>query len=278
MIRIIIALYFDIIRVTPSPVELLTDSALFLVFGTLLIMGLRRANFQSINPIFGLLIIVMLALNFIEFNGVNGLARFNYYSGFFVIVLLYSGSRLIYLLIFQFALLVAATLVTYYQVPWISFLMVNLPLEPTDFLFALGALGLLSFYLKGITMDETRKYEALSDTLQVKVEEEREMYETLTKQGLALQQAQQQLEQEVKRRSKSLEAQQQAIEEYIHLNTRVMKEPIQQLNQTLAALETKDNLSEMLKASGEELRTVFEQITKTLESEEELTRSKIRLR
>jgi hypothetical protein len=151
-LRLFLALYVDTTRAEPNSTEILTDVTLLLVFGSLLVLGLRQANFQSVHPLFGFLIIFLLGLNFIEFEGVKGTSRFNYYSGIYVIVLIYSGRWLYGLLAFQFLFLVFLSASLFLELPWARQFFLDFQPEPTDFLFALLALGLLSFYLKNITL------------------------------------------------------------------------------------------------------------------------------
>lgn len=274
--RIAIALYLDSVRSQPSLLEIGTDFVLFLVFVGLFWLGYRKANIQSVHPLFGVLLIAMLALNFVEFGGVEGEARFNYYSGIYIIVLLYSGVRLYTFLIIQFLIAASICWSIFFNHQWTKIFTIDAEATPLDFVFALVALGFLSAYLKSITLREIDGVESLNLKLHDSVEEARRVNQELTTQGQALQEAQERMEAEVQKRSLLLEQNQMAIEAYIHVNTAVLNDPIQNLHESLQKIPADDQLQTLLKVSGEELQTVFISIKEALEKEEELNRTKIR--
>lgn len=275
-LRLFVALYVDTQRENPSAAELLTDATMLLVFGLLLVLGLRQANFQSVHPLFGLLIIILLGFNFLEFKGVAGTSRFNYYSGIYVVALVYAGRWLYVLLSVQLLFLVFLTFSTLTQASWVQFFYLDFEPDPTDFLFALVALGFLSFYLKGITLREVDKFEQFSRELNLKVAEAKTVNRSLVEQRLALQQAQEGLEAEVVRRTKTLEAKQLAIENYTRLNTTALQDPVKELGKLMDEFSPTDSMTVMLRVSHQELSVVFNSIKDTLEAQEELHRSKIR--
>lgn len=274
--RIAIALYLDSARPQPNFLEIGTDFVLFLVFAGLLWLGYRKANIQSVHPMFGVLLIAMLALNFVEFGGVEGEARFNYYSGIYIIVLLYSGVRLYTFLIIQFFIAAAICWSIFFNYQWTTIFTIDAEGTPLDFIFALVALGFLSAYLKSITLREIDGVESLNLKLHDSVEEAKRVNKELTTQGQALQEAQERMEAEVQKRSLLLEQNQMAIEAYIHVNTAVLNDPIQKLHESLQKIPADDQLQTLLKISGEELQRVFTSIKDALEKEEELHRTKIR--
>lgn len=275
-LRLIIALGIDLTRPQLNAAEIITDTALFLLFGSLLVLGLRKANFSSVNPIFGFLIIVLLGINFLQFGGIAGAARFNYYCGIFVVILLYSGRWLSALLIVQFIFLLIITFASVFEWGWAKNFFLDLGPDPTDFIFALLTLGLLSFYLKAITLNEVEKFERFSAELNKKVGYARRLNHSLVKQGEDLKRAQVHLEQEIKKRTEALERQKAAIESYIHINTSVLQAPIEELHHSLENISKPDMLQSMLLVSKSELNDVFKSIKATLEAREELNRNKLR--
>ncbi len=276
VIRLVIALYVDSNRPVPNLFELVTDVLLLLVFAGLLLLGLYKADFFTVPLVFGVAVVLLLGMSFVLLNGVNGTSRFNYYSGIYVIVLLYNGRKLSVLLVFQFLLVVFLATCFYLEWPLLTSWVLPIPPDPYDFVFGLLALGLLSYYLKFITLREIETFENVSEELRLRVAEAKKTNHTLVEQGVALQRAQQNLEREVARRAEKLERQQMALDAYNKLNTTSLEAPIAELNELISSFDTQDNFSDMLKASQQELNIVFKTIKENLEATGELDRTKIR--
>lgn len=274
-IRLLIALHFDFLRPELNTAELITDTAMFVLFGSMLALGLRKANFTSIHPLYGIALILLLGLNYLQFGGVLGVSRFNYYCGIFVVILLYSGKNLVVLLILQMGVIAALTFSVVMKAPWVDYFFLDFEPVTTDFVFALLALGLLAFYLKGITLREVKKSEESNEKVRVQVSYAKRMNQTLVKQGQELRKAQKHLEEEVNRRAAQLEQKQHAIETYIHLNTTVLQKPIDDLNKSVEQVSREDTLQSMLLISAHELSEVFGTIKRTLEAREKLDRNKL---
>lgn len=274
-VRLMIALLLDFQRPQWNAAELLTDTSLFLLFGSMLALGLRRANFPSIHPAWGVVLIILLGLNFLQFGGVLGVSRFNYYCGLFVIILLYNQRHLAILLAFQLSFIVALTASTALELPWTKIFFLDFQPDTIDFLFALLALGLLSYYLKGITLLEVEKAQLSNERIRQQVGEAKKMNRLLVQKGKELLGAQQHLEEEVHARAHQLEEKQRAIEKFIHLNTRVLQEPVEELNRSLDQIQTSDPMQAMLLVSVHELNDVFGGIKRTLDASEQLDRKKL---
>jgi hypothetical protein len=60
------------------------------------------------------------------------------------------------------------------------------------------------------------------------------------------------------------------------MNTEVLQEPIKSLNESMAKISNSSPLHAMLVVSHAELNEVLRTITKTLQSQEELNRNKIK--
>ena len=276
IVRLVIALWIDAQRPEPSTRELLTDVGLLLVFGGLLVLGMYKANFTRVPSAFGFLIVLLLGFSFVELNGVSGTSRFNYYSGIYIVGLLFGGRQLLALLSFQMVLIAILAAGLYFQWPWLQQLVLPIGPDPSDFLFALVALGLLSYYLKSMTLREISKFEEVSEELRLRVAEAKRTNQSLVKQGVALQNAQELLAVEVSRRTEALERQQMAIEAYNRLNTTSLGAPISELGQLIERCGRHDHLCEMLIVSQQELSMVFENIKNNLEETGQVDRTKIR--
>jgi hypothetical protein len=147
-VRLIMALGWDFFQEEIQQVETLTDFLLLILFGGLLLFAARNLNFIAVHPLFGVALIALLGLNFLEFGGVQGNSRFNYYAGFFVITLLYTGRPLYLLLILQGIALVGLTAYTSILGGEQAFLYLKSSPKANDFLFILISLGALSFYFE----------------------------------------------------------------------------------------------------------------------------------
>lgn len=274
--RLVLAVILDLLSAEIRMAEVATDSSLLLLFLTLFLYGYKKTTIRTIHPIFGFLFTVLLGINFVQFDGVFGMPRFNYYCGIFVIGLLYNGRWLFANMLFQCLMVGILSFATAFKLDWISPFSLGQSADLTDFIFAVCALSILAFYLKKITLAEIEKYDQLNEQLSKNVRQAKQTNQLLIKKSNELRQAQIQLNQEVKRRTLTLKDQQEAIESYIHLNTTVLLNPVQQLNVELDQLPNNTLLSTMLMASRDELNEVLRSIKNTLESQEKLDRKKIK--
>lgn len=275
ILRLLLALVIDLSRQKVILAELITDFTLLTVFTGLAYVTLTKGNFKSIHPLFGVVLIILLGLNFLQFGGVHGNSRFNFYGGFFFVILLYAGRPLVLLLLFQCLLMIGLSIFTAFSAGGETLFFITNDLDYTDFIFILIVFGALAFYLKALTESEVGRLLSLSGQLNSKVAEAKQLNLDLVEQGRQLQQAQQHLEMEVSKKSAGLIEKQRAIERYIHLNTKAIQIPLSSFDEVIHSIEDADVLDKMLLASHLELKEVVNGIAKTLQSNEQLTRTKI---
>ncbi len=270
------ALVQDFVRAQIAWFEVLIDIAILMVFIMLLVFGLKKTEIKSVHPGFGIAYILLLGFNYIEQGGIHGISLFSYYTGFMVIILLYSGKPMVALISSLSLVLLVTTFATYNPGEEIKSFFLESSTSPINFLFILFLLAVSSFFMKEIIGRETSKYFQLNDELQKKVIEAKALNMELVQQGKALQSAQDHLENEVKLREATLEKQQNSIEAFIRINTQVLQEPVLELSKAVQELPTSGQLETMMHISQQELSQVLKDITQTLEENQHLDRSKIR--
>lgn len=275
VVRMVIALVIDFARVVVHPMEIITDLVLFSLFLGLLLVGVRKMRIKTINPVFGFGLTALLALNFLQFNGLFDNARFNFLLGFYVLGLLYSGKWLLAHLITHSVIGVVISYLNIYRPHTIEFFSLGIAPSPTEFWFAILASAVLMFYLKTITKAEIDKNEQLLGRLAKNVARAQELNEELIRQADALRGAHEQLEREVLKKTEALKRQQESIEQYTLLHTSVLNTPLTELTTAVNGLPDTAPLAPLAKASQYELQAVFEAIRDTLTAREQLIRTKV---
>lgn len=265
----------DLLTPVLSFKEIATDFSIFIAFSTLFFITLRKLTIGSIHPAFGVLMIILLGINFLEFGGITGTNCLNYYSGIYVTVMLYSGRTLYRMLAFQLALVAALIYLITIDHPIYQNVLISVNRDGKgEFIFSLLALSIFAFYLKDITVSEINKHQLKIDELRIKVKESKNLNHRLVSQSDKLNDAQQVLKKEVSRRVEALSLRQEAIEQYIHHNTTTLKDPLQQLSTVVEQFRGDTQLHTLLQVSHAELNQVVTNINKAL-AEESLHRSTI---
>lgn len=272
-LRIGIAIVVDLLRPVITFAELATDVGILIVFISLLFIVNRRSAFKEVHPVFGLLIISLLGVNFLQFGGVQGTNCFNYYTGIYVTVMLFSGLTLYSLLFFQLSFLAGLIYLVYIHHPFYQSLLLFTDTESsTEFIFALLSVSVFTFYLKRITLSEIKKSESKTSELSLKIKESKKLNRQLASQADELKKTQELLKKEVNQRIAALEIRQHAIEQYIHHNTTTLRDPLLLLSSAVTKLEDDSHLCTLLKISNAELNGVITSINQTLQSEASLNR------
>jgi hypothetical protein len=274
IVRIIIALILDLSRPVYSTAELITDSSIFILFLSLLIIAHRKLSFKRVHPIFGILIMLLLGFNFLQFGGIEGTNCFNFYSGIYVIVMLYSGRRLYTLISLQLILLVSLIFLVYINHPFYQSILISINRESSaEFIFSLVSIAVFTFYLKRVTVSEIAMLESKINEVRGKVKESKILNQELITQSKELKQAQKLLKEEVTHRAKAIENQNEAIEQYIHHNTETLRDPLLRLSTAVSEFKGETQLHMLLKLSHAELIQVVTSINQTLQSDAKLNRT-----
>lgn len=275
-LRMVIALVFDLLRPNAFLIEVITDLGFFAAFLFLLVLAKRKLSFQRVHPLFGVIIILLLAINFLEFGGVAGTNGFNYYAGIYVTVMLFSGRTLYTLIGFQLLLLLLLMYLVLSDHPVYQTVLIGIDYAgPIEFIFSALAIAVFTFYLKRVTISEIEKHQQQNQELGAKVAESKRLNQQLVEQAEQLKKAQQELNEEVARRVFILETRKEAIEQYIHHNTTTLKEPLMALSHAVEKLKGNSQLDVLLRLSNAELNQVVSNINAALQSDEQLNRNRV---
>ena len=274
IIRIVVALILDLTKTAYSTSELITDFSIFVLFLSLLIIVSRNHSIRKVHPIFGVLIISLLTINFLQFGGVNGTNCFNFYTGIYVIVMLYADRTMYFLLGFQMALLGFALGFVHFNHPLYNYLHIHTETESgAELVFSLVAIAVFTFYLKRVTILEIAILESKNTEVRAKVRESKTLNHELVEHSKELRKAQKVLKEEVDHRVKALENQNEAIQQYIYHNTDTLTGSLNHLSKAIEQFKGETQLHTLLKLSHVELTQVINGIHQTLQSTEKLNRS-----
>lgn len=275
LLRVLVAIVQDFRNPNINTTELLTDTAILFVFLIICLLALRL-KVTNVPLVFAVVLVLLLAINFLQFGGVRGYTEFNYLIGIVVMVLLYSGRRK-YILVFCMLALLAGMLVSVYSENFIhQLLFIKTQGSPEDFIYSLVSLSILTLYLKYAMDLERDQLLQQQIALRAALDQSRQQQQALQDQKVQVLTAQEKLEQEVVSRTQELENQNISIERYIQYNITELKEPLTRLKQSLEGIKGSDTLTELLRISVSELEGVTKNITHSLEHERTIHKSKIR--
>jgi hypothetical protein len=271
--RMLIALILDFARNPLSIVEIVTDSFLLSIFTWLLVAAKNRKSQKEISPFFGIIASVLILVNYLEFGGAMGNARFNFYAGIFLLVMLYSANRMKYLLVFYFCLMMLINYGFVTQNDFMTQFRIEAAHNLANFTFTLICIAFLTVLLKYVTETQIDQYESLNRQLRSKIKESKKASRKLAKQHKELAHAQELLEQQIKLKTEALESKNQAVENYVKYNTQHLNTHLDNLDSLAGGIKGNETMSILLRASCAELKAVIENITKTLDSEQHLDRT-----
>jgi hypothetical protein len=273
-LRIVIAIIIDLIGPI-RPLELMVDITLLIIFLSVCILLVKKPLIQYLPLIVGVFFAILINLNFANFKGVEGSSKFNFYGGLYLLIMMYEGWRLRFILVFYFLLATFIICANYFSPELLSSLILTDEVQPYDFIFIALAISLFTFYLRGITENANRQLEGLGKTLNEKVREAKKQNADLIKQSAELKAAQNNLENEVSYRTLQLQNKNERIENYIHLNTVKLVEEIGYIRNALTSIQADTQLKQLLKISVSELLDVSAKINDTIKKENRLLREKL---
>jgi hypothetical protein len=272
-IRVAIAVILDLRDIRLA--EITVDVILLLLFISLSYFWFNR-KVTSIHPVIGVVLTLLLALNFVQFGGVTGYTKFNYYAGLYVIIMLFSGWRLYTLVAFHLLVLAVILFIEYINPTFFRTLFISKGYLTIEFWFTLVTLAIFTYYLKYITNRANVKLDALGADLNEKVREAKTINGKLVGQKEELTSMRKNLETEVARRTEELQRRNFSIEEYIHYNSVQLQDPIRGLLEEMQKLEGDTQYKVLLRNSGDELKAVSMIIKDTLFANKPLVRDHIK--
>lgn len=274
-IRVVFAVAIDLGRDVIRPVELATDFLILFMFVSFTYIGYAKSKIENIHFLFGILFTVLAAVNFIQFGGVQGYTKFNYYGILYVLIMMYSGTRLYFIVAFHLLILAGLLYLQYVDFTFFKDLYIGSTDVTTDFWFTLLTLSLFTYYLKDITNAANEKYSALGSELNARVRESKIVNKKLVEQAERLTQMQLNLEAEIQKRTKELQTKNESIEEFIHFNSVKLQAPLSQLISKAENLDGTSSYQTMLKVACNELQLVSGAIQATLMENKPLKRDHI---
>jgi len=262
VLRMILELIMDVVAKSRIH-EVTINIAIFLIIISLLFTSLNK-NFKNIHIVFGILLTLALSILILVFGGIQGYAKFNYFSSLYFIVMVYANYKLIALLAINFVTITSVLIIGILSPPWLESVNFGSSYQRFDFWFTLIMLSAFTIYLKEITIAQGGKLSALNLQMSGQVKESRKLGVMLKVTNLELKQTQIYLEEEVDKRTESLLKKNKSVESFIQLNTTELIEAVDDLLTSMQQLNTPSQYADKLSASGKKLATVVEKIRYSL--------------
>ncbi|HEX5167819.1 MAG TPA: hypothetical protein VFW11_01495 [Cyclobacteriaceae bacterium] len=272
-IRTLFAVVIDLVGDTRTG-EVLVDATILFVLSLLAYLCWEK-SISNISIVFGFAISVLLALNFLQFGGFSGYAKFNYYAGLYIIIMIYSRRELFVTVEFHLILLVTIILIDYLNLPVEQLLFINSTPQVVDFWFTLIVISIFAYHLKRLTDIYSQRLSGLNIDMANRVKEARTLNKLLQEKNNELKLAQQHLEREVSRRSEVFNNKNRSIENFLKVNTSDLVDPIQELVGLIGNVRNESPLSELLRKSATDLETVSGSIREVILSDQPINRKNI---
>ncbi len=275
VLRVGVAVIEDLIR-SIVLVELATDSILLVIFSTLFYIALTRPDFKGIHPVAGILMIIFLSFNFIEFAGVAGNSEFNILSAILGIACLFSGKWMYSLTFIIVGVITALQVIILYNKEFMQSFFLYSSDQYSDFIFSIVSVVAITMLLKQLASSERNKLELKISELNNSVSLAKATNRKLVQKHQELERAKAALELEVEKRTHHLNKQNDAIEKYIYYNTEELRAPLTNLLEAVDSYQGSSALYPLLQISSSELKSVISTINVALTSDQKLDRSKLR--
>jgi len=275
ILRIGIAVVEDLFR-SIVLAEILTDTTLLIIFSTLFYIALTKPTFKGIHPAAGILVILFISFNFVEFAGVSGNSEFNIIAAILGLACLFTG-RWMYALTFAIVAIVAILqIIILYNKEFMQPFFLYSSDQYSDFIFSIICVITITFLLKSLASNERNKLESKITELNISVNLAKTTNRKLVQKHTELVEARASLASEVEKRTLHLNKQNAAIEKYIYYNTEELKNPLLNLLEAVDEYKGESPLYPFLQISSIELKLVIGTINNALTSDQKLDRSKIR--
>lgn len=274
VVRLVLALIMDFGRSVPRA-DVLIDLLLLAAIITFVYTSWKK-EFEKIHIRFGLIITVLLAFNFLQFGGIAGYGRFNYFASIYFIVMVYAQRSLYITITFNLLLLLAMLYISNTSPTWLQHINFGVSFQTLDFWFTLLLISVFTIYLKDLTVTQGDNLSQLNLYMAEQVRESRKLGKRLEQANLELKQAQARLENEVSRRTEMLRRKNQSVETFIELNTTELIQAVDELIASMHTVKSSSTYADKLNQSSEELAGVVESIRSSLKQNTLLDRKVIR--
>lgn len=274
IVRVLLALIMDFSRQVPRA-DMVIDLLLLIAIITFVYTSWRRA-FEKIRIHFGIVISLLLAFNFLQFGGIAGYGRFNYFASIYFIVMVYSQRALYITIIFNMLLLFVVLYISNTSPAWLSHIDFGVSFQTLDFWFTLLLISVFTIYLKDLTVTQGNNLSQLNLYMAEQVRESRKLGRKLEQSNQELKRAQANLEDEVSRRTEMLRKKNKSVEIFIELNTTELIHAVEELLASMHNVKSSSTYADKLKLSSEELNGVVESIRTSLKENTLLDRTVIR--
>ncbi len=272
-ISVFIVVIVDLLRPVQYA-ELVVDTLILITLSSLTYLSWTQ-SVQRISVVFGIFLSVLLALNFLQFGGSSGYMKFNYYTGLYIIILVYSFRKLVITVTFHLLLLLIIIILDYINHPIKEKLFISSSPGAIDFWFTIVIISVFTYYLKQLTDTYSGNLSVLNNDMANRIREARSLKRLLNEKNGELKKARQQLESEINRRSEVLNRKNQAIEKFLKVNTMELVEPVQELIDVTQNISGTSPLSELLKKSSGDLAAISNSIREAIELEQTVHRKNI---